>query len=195
MRKGWIYFISILLRIYRYINSNKIITGVLLSVFVVCLCFLWMFYPKQQLSASDIHRIVVNTPTPEVYHNDCLHPCVRYSEEGFAGYHYWMVQSPYYGWNNKVENPIIYRSNRLDSIGYYGKLLEGTPYMGYNSDPCVYVGDSIVYAFWRECQTPLCEIHGVEYMTVGVSSEDGVLFSSKKIFLKNRMLLLLCRMV
>ena len=65
-------------------------------------------------------QVSVTTIQPEKYHHDCLHPCIRYSEQGFAGYHYWMVQSPYYAWNNKVENPIVYHANELALIGANG---------------------------------------------------------------------------
>lgn len=167
-------------------KSNRIIIGILLLLVVICVCLGWLFYPKQQLIVSDIHRIDVKTPTPEVYHNDCLHPCIRYSEKGFAGYHYWMVQSPYYGWNNKVENPFLYRSNCLDSIGMDGILLAETPLTGFNSDPNLYIdGDSVLYVFWRECGTPLCAEYAKGPVTVGVSTRDGVHFSEKQVFLIN----------
>lgn len=165
----------------RYVIYPPIIFAVLVTVI-----YIGLFYPNQQVSVRQVERIVVNTPTPEVYHNDCLHPCIRYSGKGFAGYHYWMVQSPYYGWNNKVENPIIYRSNCLDSIGADGLVLTETPLTGFNSDPNLYIdGDSVLYVFWRECGTPLCAELARSPVTVGVSTRDGVHFSEKQIYLVN----------
>lgn len=98
-----------------------------LAIFVVGYCV--HFYPKQLVDVDSIERIEVFTPDSEIYHNDCLHPCIRYSENGFAGYHYWMAQSPYYGWNNRIENPILYRSNTLSSIGKEceGLVIADTP--------------------------------------------------------------------
>lgn len=145
-----------------------------------------LYYPKQRLAHSAIGRIEVLTPDSAKYHNDCLHPCIRYSANGFAGYHYWMVQSPYYGRNNKVENPILYHSNSLDSIGVYGLLIADTPLSGYNSDPNLFIdGDSILYVFWRECGTPWCDSVGLSPITIGVSTRDGEHFSDKKIYLAN----------
>lgn len=145
------------------------------------------FYPSQQIDTKKICSIKVVTLDSIKYKNDCLHPCIRYSKNGFAGYHYWMVQSPYYGWNNKVENPILYRSNCLDSIGIDGILLAETPSTGYNSDPNLYIdGDSVLYVFWRECGTPLCAELAKGSVTVGVSTRDGVHFTQKQVFLVNK---------
>lgn len=145
-----------------------------------------LYYPKQSLPVDKIEKMTIVTPDSTIYENDCLHPCIRYSHKGFGGYHYWMVQSPYYAWNNKVENPILYKSNDVDSIGLNGLLLAETPVTGYNSDPNLYIdGDSVLYIFWRECETPLCDSLGYSAITVGISTTDGVTFSDKRVYLTN----------
>lgn len=67
-----------------------------------------------------------------------------------------------------------------------GGLAEDTPIRGYNSDPYIYRDDTLLYIFWRECFTPLCDSIGVSYATVGVCTKDGIHFSPKKVYLKNQ---------
>lgn len=123
--------------------------------------YLYRFYPRQQMPIGK--PLLITTPQPEKYHNDCLHPCIReMMMDSFV-----MVQSPYYGWNNKIENPIIYMSSSLENFGA-GRLLADTPNNGgYNSDPNVFVDDSLVYVFWRECETKRCKEKGVQEMVIG----------------------------
>lgn len=131
--------------------------------------YFWRFYPQQQMPIGISLGMV--TPEPEKYHNDCLHPCVR--EFGLANYV--MVQSPYYAWENKVENPMFYQTNSLRDWGI-GTLLVETPQSGFNSDPNVFVEDSLVYVFWRAVMTPLCKEKSIEQMVFGgkiVNSEGG----------------------
>lgn len=165
-------------------KRSYISIGVFFIILLMIYC--WRYYPQQQISATEVSRIEVLTPDTTKYRNDCLHPCIRYSSKGFAGYHYWMVQSPYYAWNSGVENPILYRSNSLDSIGLSGLLIADSPQTGYNSDPNLYIdGDSVLYVFWRECGTPLCDSLGYSPITVGVSTRDGEHFSGKRVYMKN----------
>lgn len=113
--------------------------------------------------------ILVETPEYDKYRNDCLHPCIRYDEK-LDIYH--MAQSPYYGWNNKVENPIYYTSTSYMQWSN-GTLLAETPATGYNSDPCIFLHkDTIVY-LWRECGTPRCDSLGVTSATVGGILSNG----------------------
>ena len=168
-------------------KSLCIITPPLTFAVLATVIYIGLFYPNQQVSVRQVERIVVNTPTPEVYHNDCLHPCIRYSSKGFAGYHYWMVQSPYYGWNNKVENPIIYRSNCLDSIGADGLVLAETPLTGFNSDPNICLSsDGSIYFIWRECYTPLCDSLKAHEVTVGGKIVNNFL-SKKEVYCINHL--------
>lgn len=130
-------------------------------VMIAMAIYCYLFYPQQSLPVGV--PVYVTTPEYETYRNDCLHPCIRYDEKNGI---YHMAQSPYYGWNNKVENPIYYISQ--DYMQWdNGIVLEGTPIKGYNSDPCILLhGDSILYV-WRECHTPRCDSLGVVNATVG----------------------------
>lgn len=145
------------------------------------------FYPQQMVEASAISCIEVLTPDSAIYHNDCLHPCIRYYEEGLTGYFYWMAQSPYYAWNNKIENPFVYHANVLEHLGLEneGVCIANTPIFGYNSDPYIYRDDSLLYVFWRECYTPLCDSLNVNQAVMGVYSKDGKTFSDVKVYLTN----------
>ena len=162
----------------------------LIGLLIVTIGLVWWiirFYPQQRVVAEDVSQIVVLTPDSAKYHNDCLHPCIRYYQDGFAGYSYWMAQSPYYAWNNKIENPILYHfvdeCNVIHSE--WGGVINSTPVRGYNSDPYIFKDDTLLYIFWRECFTPLCDSVGASYMTVGISSKDGIHFSQKRIYMTN----------
>ena len=165
---------------------NKKHIDALIILFIACVClFSLRFYPQQQL--SDIKVIVVKTPEFDKYHDDCLHPCIRKNIVCVGGGYkkiYWLVQSPYYRWNNKVENPIIYKSENLH-YWLNGTIVANTPEYGYNSDPNIYLQGDTTYIFWRECNTPLCDSLKAQMATVGVFTLDGKTFSKKKIYLTN----------
>lgn len=133
---------------------------IIVCVFILIGWYFFRFYPQQQMPVGK--PVFIATPEPEKYHDDCLHPCIRKLNDGS----YVMVQSPYYAWNNKVENPMVYRSTSLADFGM-GKLLEDTPSCGYNSDPNVFVEDSSIYVFWRECGTPICQELGTGEIVLG----------------------------
>lgn len=143
---------------------------VLAMLIVVAVAYTFRFYPQQQMPVGIPISII--TPEPEKYHDDCLHPCVRELKEGS----FVMVQTPYYGWNNKVENPMIYYSNDLRDWGM-GNLLVDTPLTGFNSDPNVFVEDSLLYAFWRPFGTPLCKEYGKNIIVIGgkINKRGGTL--------------------
>lgn len=127
----------------------------------------YRFYPQQQMPIGE--AIDITTPEFEKYRDDCLHPCVRETTIG----DYVMVQTPYYGWNNKVENPMIYFSQSLKEWGK-GRLIVDSPDTGYNSDPNVFVEADSLYVFWRECETPNARTKGLEEIVFGGRIEkDG----------------------
>lgn len=158
-----------------------------LAIMISSFLLFYRFYPRQSICPENYTVLMVRTPEELNYHDDCLHPCIRYYINGFAGYKYWMVQSPYYGENSKMENPILYKANTLEGIGVenIGIIVATTPNKGYNSDPFLFREDSLMYIFWRECGTPLCDSLGVTNATVGVSTKDGQSFTSKKVYLTN----------
>lgn len=88
-------------------------------------------------------------------HGDIVHPCVRFISEGFEGYNWWMVYTPYYAANSSIENPILCYSEEsspnMPPIEWkvYG-LVADKPEDGYNSDPTLLYMDGQLYVYWRE---------------------------------------------
>lgn len=153
---------------------------VLTALFVIAVVYTFRFYPQQQMPVGI--PISIKTPEQEKYHDDCLHPCVRELKDGS----FVMVQTPYYGWNNKIENPMLYYSNDLRDWGM-GSLLVDTPLAGFNSDPNVFVEDTIVYAFWRAFGTPLCHENEMDEIVLGgkLDSNKGNHFSNNHLYIWN----------
>jgi hypothetical protein len=134
-------------------------------------------------------KLTAPTPQPDIYHDDLIHPCVRYIPEGFAGHKWWLVATPYYGGLSEIENPILYygdsRPGNLPPLSYTATcIVAGNNVTGYNSDPCLYYDGKKLWIFWRENYTPACTAAGVTRATVGVYTKDGYTFSKKKIFAK-----------
>ena len=154
---------------------------VLTMLFVIIVAYAYRFYPQQQMPVGE--PISIKTPEPEKYHDDCLHPCVRELCDGsFA-----MVHTPYYAWNNKIENPMIYHSSSLTDFGM-GTLLVNTPEIGFNSDPNVFVDDTLVYAFYRAFETPQCKELCLDKIVLGgrIGIMDTVQFVDKQIYIYNK---------
>ncbi len=127
-------------------------------------------YPsKGVMQAGNV--CVVEDPTKEVTHEDIVHPCVRYIEEGFEGHKWWMVYTPYYGGNEKLENPRLCYSDASEGElptdwRFYCNISE-RPEIGYNSDPTMLFHHGELYVFWRENDTPKAKDHGCVRITVG----------------------------
>lgn len=130
--------------------------------------------------------IVFKTPEPEKYKDDCLHPCVRYIEEGFAGHQWWMVMTPYPDRNSKYENPMLYYSDDRDiPVNWkFAAIVQDSHEEGYNSDPNLFYEEGKLWIYWRECNTPACKKEGATKITLGVFTVDGVTFSNPSIYLK-----------
>ena len=130
-------------------------------------------------------QIEISTPEVDKYKNDCLHPCIRFIPSGFAGNNWWMVQSPYYGRDSRLENPILYFSkDKTDPINWVCMgVVRDTPLTGFNSDPSLFYEDNKLWIFWREYLTPLCSELKVSKATVGFSTLDGIHFSPVKVYL------------
>lgn len=145
------------------------IIAIFIVIVIAIVVYFYMYYPQQLMPIGE--PVEVTTIQPEKYHNDCLHPCIRYDASTGK---YYMAQSPDYGWNNKVENPMFYASD--DYMQWHtGSLIADTPETGYNSDPNIYVEGDKVFFIWRECHTPLCDSLGCVNATVGGWIENGKL--------------------
>lgn len=129
-------------------------------------------------------QCLVYTPQPERYHNDCLHPCIRYAETGKWKGKYVMVQSPLYGGDESIENPILYISEDCEKWDE-GVVVHETPSNGYNSDPTLLVEDDRIFVFWREFGTPACEKEGTNIAVFGCFTMDGRTFSEPILYISN----------
>lgn len=154
---------------------RKITYRLLCILLCAIAAYTYLFYPQQSMPVGE--PVSVTTIDTAKYHNDCLHPCIRYSEEKGK---YFMAQSPYYAWNNKVENPMFYESDTY-LAWYSGNLIADTPEKGFNSDPNIcLLSDGDVYYLWREFGTPLCDSIGAMAVTVGcILNEDGTLLDKR----------------
>lgn len=159
--------------------KKRFIYGILLLLLSLVAVYTYLFYPQQSMPVGE--PIYVTTIDSAKYHNDCLHPCVRYDVQSKK---YYMAQSPYYGWNSNVENPMFYSSNTYREW-HNEILLSDTPEKGFNSDPnlCLCTNGELIY-IWREAYTPLCKSLGSSYVVVGGKIEDEQLID-KQILCKN----------
>jgi len=147
-----------------------IIFVIVLLLIVAMAVYFYLYYPQQLMPIGE--AIDVRTIDPDKYHNDCLHPCIRYDAKSGE---YYMAQSPYYAWDTQVENPMFYESN--DFMRWEdGALIADTPEKGYNSDPNICLcGNGRIFYLWRECETHLCESLNSMYITVGGYIRNGKL--------------------
>jgi len=132
-------------------------------------------------------QLTAPTPDSTKYHNDLIHPCVRYIPEGFAGHKWWMVATPYYKGNNKIENPILFcgdsREGELPPLIWTETcVVEDTPSVGYNADGNIYYDGTKLWVLWHENGTESCTANNAARCTFGVSTIDGVNFTNKRLF-------------
>lgn len=160
--------------------KKKIIYGLIVVLLCAVAIYTYLYYPQQSMPVGD--PVCVTTIDTAKYHNDCLHPCIRYDAKTGK---YYMAQSPYYAWNNQVENPMFYVSDSYMEW-HNGSLIADTPEKGFNSDPNIcLLSNGDIYYLWREFGTPLCDSVGVSAVTVGgILNEDGRL-SGKQVLCVN----------
>ena len=125
--------------------------------------------------------------------NQCLHPSCLFFHDGWKGYKFWLVVTPYKEMNEAIENPCVYCSN--DGERFYAcenanplDNISLAPEFEYNSDPeMVYNQDlNRIECWWRRVLTskyPIeadrnCEILYCSY------SYDGVNWSPKESILR-----------
>ena len=128
------------------------ITLFFLLIFSITIIYIYSYYPKQLMPIGKI--VHVTTPDSLIYHNDCLHPCIRFDSINNS---YHMVQSPWYQGNDLIENPIYYISKDYKNWDN-GTIIHSTPKKGYNSDPNIFVkSNGKLICIWREVSTPFCD--------------------------------------
>jgi len=148
----------------------------------------------QQRSAA----VLIHVPTSDGSGEAC-HPSVLEIADGFAGYRYWMANTPYPRNAHKLENPELFASH--DGIfwevpdGVRNPLVE-TPAGGdrhYNSDPCLLHDYARLLLYFRSSDEESRPRH--DRISV-MSSDDGREWSQPRVVLDdNSGALLLCPIV
>ena len=150
---------------------------------------LYMFHrhPTKGIMASGI-PCHVEDPESDITHGDVVHPCVRYIEEGFEGHKWWMVYTPYYAGNEKIENPrLCYADTDKEppTEWKYYCTIKDCPETGYNSDPTLLFTDGRLYVFWREYDTPQTKELGCDAATFGCYVQNKAIYYLSQPLLKN----------
>lgn len=160
---------------------KRLLYGFIVMLLCTIAVYAYLFYPQQSMPVGE--QVVVTTIDSAKYHNDCLHPCIRYYAQSGKFY---MAQSPYYAWNNQVENPMFYISDTYLEW-HDGVLISETPEKGFNSDPNICLNsDGKIYFIWRECYTPLCDSLKAQQVIVGGKIVNSSL-SKKEVFCINNL--------
>ena len=146
---------------WRNSNAKKIALGALERYRRLLMCC--HSYPSKGIMSAGV-SCQVEDPTINITHGDVIHPCVRYIEEGFEGHQWWMVYTPFYEEQDKLENPRLCYANAEEGEPptewkFYCNIAE-TPEKGYNSDPTMLFHDGQLYVIWREFETPNAMANG-----------------------------------
>lgn len=126
--------------------------------------------------------------------NEVTHPKVLYFEEGYSGYKYWMVNTPYPSNDAYYENPsIVVSNNGIDWVepkgiknpvsGYPNKERDDS----YYSDPFILYDSNKFEIFFRKTKSYLngyYKRNGYNYIYY-INSNDGIKYSEPKIIMKN----------
>lgn len=118
----------------------------------------------------------VEDPNAEQTFGDVIHPCVRFVEGGFEGHRWWMVYTPLYGGNAKMENPRLCYSDaageEVPTNWIYYCTVKDQPEIGYNSDPTLLFEGGRLFVYWRENYTPSTRSLGMSRATFGCYVEN-----------------------
>ena len=135
----------------------------------------------------------IDTPTYDGS-NEVTHPKVLYFENGFNGYKYWMVNTPYPGNDIFLENPSIIVSN--DGINFTEPEGIKNPISGYPSeyrsdiyysDPFMLFNKDHFELFYRKTKS----VHDGKYIKNGYNylyyteSADGINWTTPKLIVDN----------
>ena len=125
--------------------------------------------------------------------NQCLHPSCLYFSEGWNGYKFWFVITPYKEMNEAIENPCIYGSN--DGVNFT-PCPNANPLddiilpseCEYNSDPELVYNPNLnrIECWWRRVQTskyPTESERNIEILYRSFTT-DGINWSAKECMLK-----------
>lgn len=127
--------------------------------------------------------------------NELTHSAIVFDPDGWNGWKFWMVGTPYAAANNQIENPSVYVANDPTTVGGTNgwqvpsgltNPIDPTPINGgYNSDPDLEWGpDGTLYCFWRSVagsETPNSAKERIRMR----STTDGVTWSSPVTLITN----------
>ena len=156
--------------------------------------FLYILFNKNNKSALKILTSCQVLKKGElIYFGDIVHPCIRYSKNKFLAYNWWMVYTPYYNNNPKIENPILCygidegNGNPPSNWEFYSHIVS-EPIEGYNSDPNMYFNDTGLNIFWRENITSRTKIDNCYRATYGlkINFKGEIINYEKPILTENR---------
>lgn len=126
--------------------------------------------------------------------NELTHPSVLYFEEGFNGYKYWMVYTPYHNCNVNIENPCIAVSN--DGINFIKPLNITNPLLPivknekkakkieyYNDPNLIYVNGKLELWYRYTIETIDKKYQQKIYRLI---SDDGIVWSKPELMLEDK---------
>jgi hypothetical protein len=123
--------------------------------------------------------VPLTTPTPDGS-GQATHPDVKFFPEGFAGYQWWMVYTPYPNMSDPAENPCVMQST--DGVTWTapaGLTNPIEPYPGgsdYNSDAILVKHGDTLYCIFRQ-------VIAAKERLVWKSTTDGVTWTAKQTML------------
>jgi hypothetical protein len=133
--------------------------GRLILMFLCLLTGARSFSKEKITSIKDVLTVgqKLTAPTPDMYYDDLIHPCVRYIPEGFAGHKWWMVASPYLNGINYIEDPLLYYGNSDNetppTTWTFVKVISTIPERGINVS-CNMEVDSVNHVFYTYFKVP-----------------------------------------
>lgn len=136
------------------------------------------------------NEVTLQYTMPEVYGDYAVHPCVRYIKEGIGGYKWWMVLSPYPGYDIKKENILLFhgkdeKNDEPPTEWEYVTEVCGRHDEGFNSDPNLYYDGESLWIVWREWETENLPAGVPIVCTMYSKTKDGVNFTPHEVIAHN----------
>jgi len=111
--------------------------------------------------------------------SDVIHPDWIHVPEGFGGYPWWMVATPYAGSDSQLENPEIWYSVDGDTwTAIAGNPIDASPggANDFNCDPCLMLDNGRLYCYYR---SSIYDNPNYDMNIVCRSSTDGLTWSDE----------------
>lgn len=108
--------------------------------------------------------------TINLHNGDIVHPCIRFIPEKFRGHHWWMVYTPYYKSDSKIENPILCwgegDEKKFPTVWHFETVVQDGHKKGYNSDPFLLYLNNKLLCLWRENSTAYLSSRNLHHGTL-----------------------------